>query len=165
MVEVSVEIDLDAIDRIVEKSGSNPEALIGVLQDIQSEWNYLPIPALKYVSEKLDVPYNRVWAVATFYEAFSLAPHGGTHLMVCTGTTCHVRGNREIIQTIESELGVKCGYSTPDGKYSLDSVHCLGACAVGPMVVVDGEFHGQMTVDKLKDLLKNLLVKRDGDSS
>ena len=137
-------MDLHKVDTLVEKSGSNPEALIGILQDIQREWHYLPVPALKRVAECLDVPFNRVWAVATFYEAFSLQPQGSTLFLVCEGTACHINGSKEILSAFEEELGIKAGQTTEDGKFSLQTAHCLGACAVGPTAAVGDRFYGHM---------------------
>jgi len=146
-------MDFKKVDTLVDQSGSNPEALIGILQDIQQEWHYLPVPALKRVAERLDVPFNRVWAVATFYETFSLAPQGKIHFLVCEGTACHINGGGEILQALQDELVIEAGQTTPDGKFSLETAHCLGACAVGPTVAVGDRFHGGMTRSKVADLV------------
>jgi len=163
MVTTISQTDLDKVDDIIERSGSNPEALIGILQDIQAEWHYLPIPALKRVGQRLEVPFNRIWAVATFYEAFTLEPRGRTHFMVCTGTACHVRGAQEIIRALEDELMVEAGRTTPDGEYSIETAHCLGACAMGPIVVVNEEYHGHMSRRKVLDLLASIRERRGSE--
>lgn len=162
MVDVATVMDLKKVDRLVDQTGANPESLIGILQDIQREWHYLPIPALKRVSERLAVPYNRVWAVATFYEAFSLKPQGETHFLVCEGTACHVNGAREILRTFEEALKIEKGQTSQDGKFSLETVHCLGACAVGPTVAVGRTFHGGMNREKVIELVEMYGEKKGG---
>jgi NADH-quinone oxidoreductase subunit E len=164
MIDAVVKIDAAGVDRLIDASEADPEALIGILQDVQKEWGFLPIPALKRVSERLGVPYNRVWAVATFYEAFTFQPHGRTHIMVCTGTTCHVNDGLQVLRAIEGELMIECGQSTPDGEFSLENVHCLGACGVGPMVVVNGQYHGHMTRAKVIKLLDELKTRTEVSS-
>ena len=164
MEEVVNEIDTHSVDRIIERSGADPEALIGILQDIQAEWNFLPLPALKHVAEKLDVPYNRVWAVATFYEAFSLEPRGRHHLQVCAGTACHARNGADIIRVFEDELMIDAGQTTPDGEFSLECAHCLGGCAVGPTVMVNEVYYGRMTRQKVLELLDSLRKGKEIDS-
>ncbi len=161
MVEVVTDIDLGKVDQLIERSGADPEALIGMLQDIQRQWQYLPLPALKRVSERLGVPYNRVWAVATFYEAFTLEPRGRVHLMVCTGTACHVRGAQEVVRALEDELMIEAGHTTVDGEFSIETAHCLGACAMGPVVVLDGLYHGHMTRTKVLDFLTEIRERRE----
>jgi len=161
MVEVVTDIDLGKVDQLIERSGADPEALIGMLQDIQRQWQYLPLPALKRVSERLGVPYNRVWAVATFYEAFTLEPRGRVHLMVCTGTACHVRGAQEVVRALEDELMIEAGHTTDDGELSIETAHCLGACAMGPVVMVDGIYHGHMTRTKVLDFLSEIRERRE----
>jgi len=164
MVNAVLKIDAASVDRLIDSSGADPEALIGILQDIQKEYGFLPIPALKRVSERLGVPYNRVWAVATFYEAFNFQPQGRTHIMVCTGTTCHVNDGLQVLRALEDELMIECGQTTPDGEFSLETVHCLGACGVGPMVVVNGRYYGHMTRRKVISLMDELKGRRGVDS-
>ena len=156
MVEVVADIDLEKVDRLIDRSSADPEALIGILQDIQAEWQYLPLPALKRVAERLDVPYNRVWAVATFYEAFTLEPRGRIHFVVCTGTACHVRGSEEVVRALEDELMIEAGHTTADGEFSIETAHCVGACAMGPVVVVGDKYHGHMSRKGVLDLLERL---------
>jgi NADH-quinone oxidoreductase subunit E len=127
--------------------------LISVLEEIQARHRYLPREAIILVSERLGLPLSQVYSVATFYNAFSLERHGRHGVCVCVGTACHVRGAQRILDRLEEKLGIKPGETTPDWKYSLDTVHCLGACALGPIVVVDGEYSGQMHPQKVDDLL------------
>jgi NADH:ubiquinone oxidoreductase subunit E len=163
IVGVVQEIDISLVDRIIDRSGSDPEALIGILQDIQGEFRYLPIPVLKLVAEKLGVPVNRIWAVVTFYEAFTLEPLGHYHLQVCTGTACHVRGATEIVRAIEDELMIASGHTTPDGLFSLECVHCVGACAMGPVIAVGDEFFGHLTRSKALDLIGELRSRSEDE--
>jgi len=129
--------------------------LVSILQDIQAEYNYLPKEALVEVSLILDVPLSRIYSVSTFFKAFSLEPRGRHLINVCLGTACHVRGAPKVLEEIERELDIKAGKTTEDLKYTLETVNCVGCCALGPIVIVDGEYHGQMKTDKVKALLEN----------
>jgi NADH-quinone oxidoreductase subunit E len=147
-------IDLDLIDKILNKYNPGNDALISILQDIQTEYNYLPKDALIHVSEKLQLPLIQVYGVATFFKAFSLTPRGDHIINVCLGTACHVRASKSIIQRIEQDLDIKDGETTEDMKFTLETVNCLGACALGPVMVVDGEYHGHMKPNKVSKLIK-----------
>jgi len=127
--------------------------LVGILQDIQAEYKYLPREALEEVSRELQIPLTQVYSVATFFKAFSLKPRGRHLIHVCLGTACHVRGGVKILERIERELGISRGETTKDLKYTLETVNCVGACALGPIVVIDGEYSGGMTTDRVKPLL------------
>ena len=129
--------------------------LVSILQDIQAEYNYLPKEALTQISQDLDVPLSQVYSVATFFKAFSLTPRGRHLINVCLGTACHVRGAVRVLEAIERELGIKTGGTTEDLKYTLETVNCVGACALGPIVVIDGKHSGQMKADKVKLLLES----------
>lgn len=145
-----------AITRIVDQYEAKPTALIMVLQDIQNHYRYLPQAALELVAQKMALPLAQVYGVATFYRAFSLKPKGRHHISVCTGTACHVRQAGIILDRLERDLGVPVGQTTEDGRFSYETVNCLGACALGPLVTVDETFHGDMTVVKLMKILKAL---------
>jgi NADH-quinone oxidoreductase subunit E len=127
--------------------------LVSILQDIQAEYKYLPREALAEVSHNLNIPLSQVYSVATFFKAFSLKPRGRHLVDVCLGTACHVRGAVRVLEAIERELGIKAGETTPDMKYTLETVNCVGACALGPIVVVDGEHVGGMKTDRVKPLM------------
>jgi len=129
--------------------------LVSILQDVQTEYNYLPKEALMQVSQGLDVPLSQVYSVATFFKAFSLKPRGRHLIDVCLGTACHVRGAVRILEKIERELGTSSGETTEDLKYTLERVNCVGACALGPIVIIDGEYSGQMRTDKVNSLLNS----------
>jgi len=129
--------------------------LVGILQDIQAEYNYLPKEALVEVGQGLDIPLTQVYSVASFFKAFSLKPRGRHLLHVCLGTACHVRGAVRILDEIERKLGIKAGETTKDLKYTLETVNCVGACALGPIVIINGQYSGQMKTDRVKNLLKS----------
>lgn len=133
---------------------NNPSQLISILQDVQTELGYLPKEALVYVSENLGIPLTRVYSVATFFRAFSLKPRGKNIITCCVGTACHVRGASKVLDRLGQELCIEPGETSADMKYTLETVNCLGACALGPIVVVNGEYNGDMTPDKVKGLLK-----------
>jgi NADH-quinone oxidoreductase subunit E len=148
-------MDNSKIDTIIDKYPSDPSSLIQVLLEIQSENRWLPKEALEKVSKKLKVPLNRIQHIVTFYKAFSVVPKGRHEIHVCTGTACHVRGAPRVLDKIEGLTGLKPGLTDQDLKFSLETVNCVGCCALGPVMVVDGEYHGQMAPAKSEDVLKS----------
>ena len=148
-------MDKGKIEKIIEKYPSDPSSLIQVLIDIQSEIRWLPKEALNMVSKKLDVPMSRIQHIVTFYKAFSVVPKGRHEVHVCTGTACHVRGATRILDAVEEHTGIQPGETDQDLKFSLDTVSCVGCCALGPVVVIDGEYHGNMAPVKTEEVLKN----------
>jgi NADH-quinone oxidoreductase subunit E len=159
-MELSLELDLGMeatiIDGILDQHERAPSAVIAILQDMQEEVNYLPEGALRYVAEQLDIPASKVYALATFYRAFSLEPRGKHLVHVCTGTACHVRGAVKILEALEREIGIRAGETDEQLEFTLETVNCLGACALGPVVVIDSEYHGQMTGAKAGRRIKKL---------
>lgn len=145
VLESEIGMDLATIDGILDRHGRSPSAIIAILQDVQEKVNYLPEGALQYVAECLGIPVSKVYALATFYRAFSLEPRGKHLIHVCTGTACHVRGAVRITEALEREIGIRAGETDEQLEFTLETVNCLGACALGPVVVIDGEYHGQMT--------------------
>ena len=145
---------------IVKKHGRDKSTLIAVLQDIQETFNYLPKDALKAAGKSLGIPFSRVYEVATFYNAFSLKPRGEHIVKICMGTACHVRGAASIQDKMERTLCIKPGETTRDNKFSLETVNCVGACALGPVVVIDTEYHGQMTMNKVDKIIGK--IKEEG---
>ena len=144
------------IHSIVEHYGAKPTTLIMILQDIQKHYRYLPVDALKLVAKKLKLPVAQIYSVATFYKAFSMTPKGKHHICVCTGTACHVRQSQIIVDEVSRELGLRPGQTSPNGDISIETVNCLGACALGPLVTVDEEYHGNMTVSDMSKLIEDL---------
>jgi NADH-quinone oxidoreductase subunit E len=135
------------VNEIIDVYHADRTSSLAILQDIQREYNFLPREALEQVAQRLNVPVGHVYQMATFFKAFSLHPKGEHICKVCLGTACHVKGGALILETLEKELKVKAGRTTPDGKFSLEAVRCMGACALAPIVVVDDQPHGQMTTD------------------
>lgn len=142
--------------QIVKKHKGDKSALIAVLQDIQEAFNYLPKEALIAVGDAMGIPTSRVYEVATFYNAFSLNPRGEHIVKICVGTACHVRGASAILDKFERTLFIKPGETNQDRKFSLELVNCVGACALGPVVVIDTEYHGQMTMAKVDKIIGKL---------
>jgi NADH-quinone oxidoreductase subunit E len=147
-------MQLDNLDNVIGVHGNDSSQLIGILQDVQKEYNYLPLVAMMQVSEKLKVPFSRLYSIATFFKAFSLQPRGRHIITVCLGTACHVRKAPRIVDEISRSLGIKAGETTPDRIFTLETVNCLGTCALGPVAVVDGKYFGNLTVKKIGALLK-----------
>jgi NADH:ubiquinone oxidoreductase subunit E len=152
--EDNVEAVNSKVQSIIDKHDSAKKALIPILQDIQSEFNYLPQGALRLVSGTLGIPLIDIVGVATFYRAFSLTPRGKHLITVCLGTACHVRGGPKILEEFERRLGIKAGETTADQKFTLETVNCLGCCAIGPVVVVDGNYHAQTSIRGVNPIIK-----------
>ncbi len=150
--------DTDVIDSKINKHGAKKEALIPILQDIQSDLNWLPEEVLRAVAEKLDVPLVDVYGVASFYRTFSLKPRGKHIITVCVGTACHVRGGQRIVDEMRRTLGIAPGETTPDQNFTLETVNCLGCCAIGPIVMIDGEYYGEMNSRKVGPVLDKYRV-------
>jgi NADH-quinone oxidoreductase subunit E len=153
-VEAPAAVDLAAVDRILRAHEHSRGTLIAILTDIQRECSYLPRGALEMVAERLGMPFSRVFGVSTFYKAFSLEPRGRCVVQVCMGTACHVRGAQRILEEFQRVIGVGPGMTTEDRLFTLETVNCVGACALGPVAVVDGRYHGNLTlagVTKLVD--------------
>ncbi len=137
-------MDIGKIDQIIDKYDGEASSLIQILLDIQSENHWLPKEALTRVGEKLNVPMSRIQHITTFYKHFSLSPKGKHEVHVCVGTACHVRGAERILDTVHEVTGVGAGETDPDLNFSVETVSCLGCCALGPVIVVDGEIHGNV---------------------
>jgi len=140
---------------IPTKNGSN-ETLLSVLQDIQAKYGYLPEEKLIETAETLDMSLIDVYGVATFYKSFSLTPRGRHQVKVCLGTACHVRGASRIVEEIGRKLGIEPEETSEDGEFSLETVMCLGCCAIGPVVVIDGKYYGQVTPTKVESILRTI---------
>ena len=147
------EIDVHEIDKIANKYRDDRSALIQVLLDVQNTYNWLPEAALRRIGERLGVAFSEVYRVASFYKALSLTPRGRHQVRVCLGTACHVRGAPRILEKVEQALNIKAGETTGDMKFSLERVNCLGCCALGPVMVVDGEAHGKLALAKVEKVL------------
>ena len=148
-------MDNGRIDQIIDKYDGKESSVIQVLLEIQRENRWLPGEVLERVSEKLSVPLSRIQQIVTFYKAFSLSPKGRHEIHVCMGTACHVRGAPRVLDTVQDLTGIKPGETSPDLKFSLKTVNCVGCCALGPVVVIDGEYHGKMVPATSEEVLKN----------
>lgn len=144
------------IDTILEKYPSEPRYLISALQDVQAEYHYISPENLNLICDHVGVSPTQAWAVATFYKAFSLEPRGEHVLKICCGTACHLKGGKRIIEQLGRELKIQPGETTPDLKFTLETVNCLGACALAPVAVVDEQYHAKTNAGKLGKVLKKL---------
>jgi NADH-quinone oxidoreductase subunit E len=149
-------MEIAKIDRIIDNHQSQASSLIQILLDIQSENNWLPKQALARVAEKLAVPMSRIQHITTFYKHFSLTPKGKHEIHVCVGTACHVRGAERILEVVEEVTGVKPGETDPDLNFSVETVSCLGCCALGPVMIVDGEIHGNVQQARTAEVLTEI---------
>lgn len=148
-------MDNDKVDHIIDKHQAEASALIQVLLEIQRENHWLSKQALDKVSVRLGVPLSQLRHIATFYKAFSLVPRGRHEVQICLGTACHVRGGPRILDRVEDVLGIRAGETSSDMKFTLETVACLGCCALGPVMVVDGKYHGKIASTDAEEVLKS----------
>ena len=143
------EVDFRALDDLIEERfAGDKENLIMILQAINNEYNFLPKPALDYVSTKLDVPLSQIYGIATFYSMFSLEPRGKNIITICLGTACHVRGGERIKERLESHLGIPAGDTTEDMRFTLETVRCIGCCSLGPVVNINEKVYARTDSEK-----------------
>ena len=157
-------MDLKKVDTIIDKYNAEKSSLIGIFQDIQQEYRYLPREAILRVVHRLSIPITQAYTVATFYKSFSLVPRGEHEIHVCLGTACHLRGGQRLVENFERSLGVKAGGTTKDMKFTLETVNCLGACALAPLVRVDQKNYGKMAGDKVSRIIKEYRPDGKGKS-
>jgi len=155
--------DCDRVDAVIQSHSADKSALIAILQAIEDMYGYLPAEALKRVSEKLGVPLIQVYGVASFYDAFHLTPRGKSLIRVCLGTACYLRGSGRVLETLEKELGIRDGETTPDLEFSLQSVRCLGACALAPVMMIGDRYFDRITPAKVGRVLKQVRGKVEKD--
>jgi len=141
------------LDGIIARHRGKPGGLIPVLEEAQVALEYLPVSVQKKVARELNLPFSRVYGVVTFYSFFTMTPRGRHTVRVCLGTACYVRGGKALADALEKEFGIEEGETTPDRRFTFESVRCLGACGLGPVVVVDADVHGRMKPSKIKDVL------------
>jgi NADH-quinone oxidoreductase subunit E len=149
-------MDLKLVDLIVDKYQEKRTALISILHDVQDRYKYLPEEALKMVASRLRMDINEIYGVATFYKSFSLVPKGRHSVTLCLGTACHVRGGPKILSEMKKHLNIEPGQTTVDKQISLNVVNCLGVCAIGPVMFVDGKFYGEMNPVKAKKVIEKI---------
>lgn len=164
--DVALGRSFEKVNAILEKHRYDPSNLIGILQEIQEEYRYLPEEILTYVATALRVSPAYVYGVATFYAQFSLEPKGKHIIRVCDGTACHVKGSERVLKAIREYLGLREGeHTTPDLLFTVETVACIGACALAPALMVDEEVHGLMDEEKVRELLESYMSKEEGEAS
>lgn len=155
-------LDYKVLDQAIEELGNKESSLIAILQRAQEHYRYLPREIFPYLAEKLDIPEARIYGVATFYENFSLEPKGKYLIKVCDGTACHVRKSIPILERIRKELGLSETKSTTDDLlFTINTVSCLGACGLAPVITINDEVHPAMTPDKASQLIKEIKEKEN----
>jgi len=145
----------EKVDEIIGKYPTQQGVLIQLLLDVQSEFNWISKEAILRISERFQIPISQIYRVASFYKAMSLIPRGKHIVNVCLGTACHVRGGPRIMDKMEEMLKIKAGETTPDRKFTVERVNCLGCCAIGPVIVVDKDYYGKLTATKVKEVLES----------
>jgi NADH-quinone oxidoreductase subunit E len=155
-------MELSKLDAILEGRELKPDQLIEVLQDMQAAYGFLPEEGLRTVSGRLGVPPIEVYRVASFYKAFTLMPHGRHSLTLCLGTSCHVRGSEMLLDAMQGLLDIMPGQTTKDGSFTLQTVNCLGCCALGPVIVLDDTYHDHVTPRRLRQLITATRARYQG---
>lgn len=155
-------MDLTRVDAIIERYEGDATSLLAIMQDVQDAENYLPREAVDHIAKKLDVPVARIYGMATFFESFHLEPRGKHICTVCMGTACHVRGAQRLVEQLERDLDVKSGGTTGDMMFTIEEVNCVGACALGPLVIIDGDYHGNVTSNQLTKVVTKLKTEEGG---
>ncbi len=148
-------MEIARVDQIIDNHNAAASSLIQVMIEIQAEFRWLTMEALERVSERLKVPYTRIQHIATFYKGFSLVPKGRHQVNICVGTACHVRGASRVLDTVEELTGIKPGETDLELKFSLETVNCVGCCALGPVMDIDGKTHGKISTKKTAKVLKS----------
>jgi NADH-quinone oxidoreductase subunit E len=148
-------VEISRIDQIINKYEGEEGILIQLLLDMQQELNWIPREVAERISQRLNIPLSQIYRVASFYTAMSLTPRGRHVVSVCMGTACHVRGSPRLLDRITDILKIQPGETSADGRFTLKTVNCLGCCALGPVMEVDGKYHGKMVPARTGDVLKN----------
>ncbi len=152
---------LNEIDAYIESFEDKPSHLIMILHRAQGLFGYLPKELQIYVAEKTGVPAAKVYGVVTFYSFFTMKPKGRHTISVCMGTACFVKGGERILDVVKDELGVEVGQMTEDGMFTLEQVHCLGACSLAPVISIDGKVYGHVTRDKVKEIIQSYYIEEE----
>jgi len=152
----SHKMDMNNIDAIIKRYDNAPAALLAIMQDVQDAERYLPPEAMKRIAQQLEIPITRVYQMATFFESFHLEPRGKHVCTVCMGTACHVRGAQRLVEQLERDLDIPSGSTAKDLSFTIEEVNCVGACALGPLVIIDDEYHGTMTSGSLQKVIKKM---------
>jgi NADH-quinone oxidoreductase subunit E len=158
-------MDRELVTQIVERYEGDPGMLIPMMQDLQAEYGYLPAEQLRVIAEELKVPLTRVYGVAMFYSSFRLAPKGAHEVTLCMGTVCHLKGAPRISEAICQEYGIEPGGTTPDRLFTLQAVNCVGACALAPVMIVDGKYYDGVTPESALEVLGGLTPEEEGSAA
>ena len=150
---------MDELLQCIEQNRGDKGALMPVMHEAQNIYGYLPVEVQTVIAEQLNVPLAEVYGVATFYSQFTLNPKGKHRISVCLGTACYVKGSDKILEVLEKELKIKCGECTPDGKFSIDSCRCVGACGLAPVMIIDGEVYGKLEDGDVKKILQEYIER------
>lgn len=146
--------DKNKVDAIIDRWNCDPDFVIEMFQDVQDEFRHIPREALERIADRTGKPRGTLFHIATFYKAFSLEPRGEKEVQVCMGTACYVKGAPDVLAALERELGVKSGETTPDGKFTLSEVRCVGACGLAPVVTIGDEVLGGVRSSQVPDIIK-----------
>jgi NADH:ubiquinone oxidoreductase subunit E len=147
-------IDISKVDAIIDRWDCDPDFVIEMFQDVQDRFRHIPREALERIADRTGKPRGKLFHIATFYKAFSLEPRGETEIQVCMGTACYVKGAPDVLAALERELGVKSGETTPDGKFTLTEVRCVGACGLAPVVTIGDEVLGGVKSSQVPEIIK-----------
>ncbi len=160
---MEAQVDEQEVLAIVEKHDARCGGVIAILEEVQEVYGYLPEDALRIVAKAANRSLVDVYGVATFYKSFSLQPRGKHHVCACLGTACHVRGAPLVVEELERQLDIEAGETTPDGEFTLETMSCLGACALGPIVVTDGVYHSKVNGAAVKKILQSTATKTEAE--
>ncbi len=153
LAEAEVKLNKAEIDKILEKYAHEASGLISMLQEVQESYGYLPEEVLTYVSEHSKVPLSKIYGIVTFYAQFSLVPRGRNTIKICLGTACHVKGAKRVLAKLEEALGIKAGETSSDLKFTLETVRCLGTCFLAPVMMINSDYFGKLTPDRVSSIL------------
>ncbi|WP_041446480.1 NADH-quinone oxidoreductase subunit NuoE [Pseudothermotoga thermarum] len=156
--------NFEKVEEIIQRHGRKKENLVKILLDVQKEYRHIPKDVVNYIGVALGVPPAKIYGVATFYAQFSLKPKGKYTILVCDGTACHMEGSMSVLKALEEELGIKPGEVTQDLKFSVDKVGCLGACALAPAMVINGEVYGNLNAEKTKEIIRKYKERKDDEN-
>ncbi|MBE0461213.1 MAG: NADH-quinone oxidoreductase subunit NuoE [Candidatus Aminicenantes bacterium] len=142
------------MDIILKRYKTERKELIHILHEVQKEYGYIPVESVSAISKYLRISESEIFGILTFYKAFTLEPRGKHHITICMGTACHIRGAPKILEEVQRQLGIDAGETTPDRMFSLETVNCLGCCAIGPVAVIDGNYYSNITTKKINSIIK-----------
>ncbi len=145
--------EMATIDRIIKENRSDPNYLVKILQEVQEILGYMPVPGQRLIAKRLGVPTSKIYGIVSFYNFFRLSPPGRHSINICMGTACYVRGANSILEEIKTRYSVEPGGTTSDRRFTLEVLRCLGCCAIGPVITVDGKVYGRMKTSKVTEIL------------